>query len=305
MKAHPFILSAGMVVAVTAGLQAAQPIPDSAPVSYSNQSSSEVEDIGAVGEGPGRDASKDGKDSKSAPPPPPSKWSFNFDARANFTTNARLSGNHASNDFIFFPNLGAEYKTPLGHGFAFDSLTRIESGIYADHTERAFVGYSQTDTIEYRLKPNLPRIFIGVEPYRYDGFDGQGRITEAIGTSVGTDYGYGFNNGNSLLFVGYSYTDYFSDPEMDNRLTHTATVGFSQVIRPKLIMQAYYQYVHDLYPDTGRRQDSRNELGINFTYQQTKNLFWTLSGTFVDNDSNQLRASYQSAGLSLGLNYQY
>lgn len=305
MKAHPFILTSGILLAAVGRLLAAQPIPDAAPpVTHSNQSSSEVEDIGVVGEGPATDASKDGK-STPPPQPPPSKWSFNIDARANFTTNARLSGNHASNDFIFFPNLGAEYKTPLGLGFGFDSITRIESGIYADHTERAFIGYSQVDTLEWRPKPNLPRIYIGFEPYRYDGFDGQGRITEALGTSVGTDYGYGFNNGNSLLYVGYSYTDYFSDPEVDNRLTHTATVGFSQVIRPRLIMQIYYQYVHDTYPDAEDRQDSRHEAGLNFTYQQSQHLFWTLSGTFVDNDSNRVRASYQSAGVSLGLNYQY
>jgi hypothetical protein len=31
-------------------------------------------------------------------------------------------------------------------------------------------------------------------------------LTQAIGFSAGTDWGYAFNNGKSLFFIGYSYT---------------------------------------------------------------------------------------------------
>ena len=178
-------------------------------------------------------------------------------------------------------------------------------GIYADHNDRTFIGYSVTNTLEWRPRPNLPRIYIGVEPYRYDRFDGQGRITEAIGTSVGTDWGYGFNNGNSLLSVGYSYTDYFSDPQRDTRLSHAAIICYSQVLSQKLTLQVFYQYVHEFYPSFHDRQDSRNVVGVNLIYQISRRLFTTVGASFVDNDSNRALSAYQSAGFNLGLNYQF
>lgn len=296
MKKHPFILTCGVLCAAA--------LTSFAESGAANrQSNAEVEDIGAVA--PAAQGDAKGGDGKTPPPAPVSPFHFGVSTRASYTSNARLSGDHSSSDFIFSPTFEGSYHAGLGRGFAFDAIGRVETGIYAVHDERTFIGYSVTSTLEWRPKPGGPRVFIGFEPYRYDGFDGQGRITEAVGTSGGTDWGYSFNGGNSLAFLGYQYTDYFSDPQRDHRYTNAFTAGYTQVLRPQLTMQIYYQFVHEDYPDDNNRSDNRHVAGLTFTYQVNRNCFATLGGSYVDNNSNEAHASYQSAGVSLGLNFQY
>lgn len=261
----------------------------------SNQSAQEVEDIGEISE------STDGKDT---PPPEQSKFRANVSTRAQYTSNAKLSGNHGSSDVIFFPTVEVGYNTPLGRGFTLDLMGRVDSGLYVEENDRSFIGYSVQGTLDWRPRSTAPRLFVSVEPYRYDSFDEGGLITQAIGTSVGTDWGYAFNNGNSLAFVGYNYTYYFSDPTIDNRGTHRALAGLSHMFRPQLMGQLLYQFQYSDYDDVDR-EDFRHIVALNLTYQFNRNWFATLSGNFVDSDSTQNRASYQSAGGSLGLTWQF
>ncbi len=267
------------------------------------QSTEEVEDIGVLRETEG--VTSDGKtDKEIAPPESRTKFRFNVGARASYTSNAQLSGNNSSNDVIFMPSIEAGLTTDLGHGFGFDAVARVESGLYADYDERAFVGYSLQTTLDYRPRPNLPRVYIGAEPYRYDSFDRGERITQAVGLSAGTDWGFAFNGGNSLFTVGYSFTEYLSDPTIDTRFTHRGIIGVTHTLRPQLYAQLFYQYQWSEYENLDR-EDSRHIASLSFVWQMNRHLFATLSGTFVDNDSNQLRASYQSTGASLGLNWQF
>ncbi len=270
--------------------------------SSTRQSSDQVEDIGEISES----GSGDAKDSKSAPPPPPepSKFRFNVGARAQYTTNAKLSGDHESSDAIFLPTLEAGYHAGLGSKFSFDSDFRFESGAYVANSERSFIGYSLQNTLDYRPKPNLPRIFIGAEPYRYDSTDRGRSITEAIALSIGSDYGYGFNNGKSMVFIGYTFTNHIANPTSDDRRSNTAIVGLTHTFTPLLTAQLFYQYQYSNFYDFDR-DDSRHAIGLNFTYQFSRHLFGTLSGNWVSQDSSDERASYQSAGAALGLNLQF
>lgn len=267
------------------------------------QTSGEVEDIGLVAEGQG--TATDAKDAKSAPPPAkPSHFRLNIGLAPTFTSNAQLSGDHKSGDFLFLPKVEAGYRLPIGTKFSLDTVARLESGIYGRYTDRTFIGYSVQSTLDYRPIPKGPRVFLGVEPYRLDRFDGQGLITEAFALSAGTDWGYGFNNGNSLAFIGYALTDHFSDPNSDSRVNNAVTVGYSQVLTPKLIGQVFYQYQHDNY-QSFTRDDDRHSVGISLTYQLDRHFFTTVSASLVDNDSTQRKASYQSAGVGFSINYQY
>ena len=53
------------------------------------------------------------------------------------------------------------------------------------------------------------------------------------------------------------------------------------------------------------REDIRHALGLSLTYQITNHVFSTLSANWVDNNSSDDRASYQSTGALLGFNVQY
>lgn len=266
-----------------------------AAVSTSRQTAAEIEDIGEFSP-PGQ----------ARPANPLANGQFRFDASVTttYTSNSKLSGNHGSGDVIWSPTVEAGYHAALGHGFAVDSLLRIESGLYTTNTDRTYLGYSLENTLEWRPKLGLPRVFVGFEPYRYDGTESSHLITEALGLSAGTDWGVAFNRGQSLFFVGYTFADYFSNPGSDTRTSHSATIGVTTLIRPKLYGQLYYQYELESY-EMVDRTDHRHVVGLSFIYQLDEHLFMTLSGDFVDNSSNADHASYQSAGASLGFNYHF
>jgi len=269
-------------------------------------SSDQVEDIGEISE-VGGSTTSNGKDYKGTTPPPAPEanhFRFNVGTRAQYTTNAKLSGDHDSSDVIFLPSLEAGYHTPLGTKFSFDSAFRLESGAYVANSDRSFIGYSLQNTLDYRPRPNLPRIFIGAEPYRYDNFDRGRSITEAIALSVGSDYGIAFNHGKSMAFIGYTFADHFANPSIDSRRSNTAIVGVSHTFTPVLTGQFFYQYEYSNFYDYDR-DDSRHTLGANLTYQFRRHLFGTLSANWSDNNSSDDRASYQTAGVSLGINLQY
>ncbi len=251
------------------------------------QTADEIEDIGVISE------------SKSQ-----SKWRVNASGRAQYTSNAILSGNHGSDDFLFLPTVEVGYHTPLGKQFSFDLSAKIESAIFGDHSDRSFVGYSAVATLDYTYKPGLPRVYLTVEPYRYDAFDSGELATSAIGFTGGLDWGRGFNAGRSLVFAGYSFSGYIADPSIDSRTAHRAVLGLAHQIRSNLTGQAYYAYQYSDYTDFGRN-DHRNVIAGNLIYQFADHFFGTLNASWVNNDSTQNRGSYQGVGAGLGLTLQY
>jgi Putative beta-barrel porin 2 len=266
------------------------------------QSAEEIEDIGEISAGGGGG----GGEGKAMPEPSAlkGKFRFNVTARGEFTSNAKLSGNHSSGDFIGLPTVEGGYNVLLGKHFTFDLATKIESGIYADNSDRGFLGYSANATLDYRPKKGLPRVYVSAEPYRYDSFDTGGRITQAIGLAAGTDWGLAFNAGRSLAFVGYNYGHYFADPTIDNRDSHRVVVGVAHQLRQNLTAQLFYAWQYNDYTDI-ERSDSRNLVGLNFVCAFRDNLFGSFTTSFVDNDSSFDRASYQSITASLGLTLQF
>jgi hypothetical protein len=301
MRASLLFLSVGIVM--SAGSAFAQRSNATATFeSNARQTSDQVEDLGVIEE-----AGVDGKDAKSAPPPQQesrTKFRANVSARADFTTNAKLSGDHSSGDLLFFPGLELGLNTNLGHGFAFDIAGKVESALYTKFDERAFIGYSVPATLEWRPRPNLPRIYVGTEAYRFDSFDTGNLVTQALGVGVGTDYGISFNGGSSLAFIGYNFTHYFSDPSADNRGVHRAVIGVAHQFKPQLTGQVFYAYEFGDFEDVDRH-DSRHVVAANLIYQFNRHLFGNVGGTFIDNDSTQNRASYQAAVASVGLTWQF
>lgn len=265
------------------------------------QSADEVEDLGDISGSGGQES-----DGKSVPDAATlrGKFRFNVSARTEFTSNATLSGQHSSGDFVGLPTVEGGYNLALGKYFTFDLAAKVESAIFADHSDRGFVGYSANATLDYRPKTGLPRIYITAEPYRYDSFDTGNSITQAIGLAAGTDWGYSFNAGRSVAFLGYNYEHYYADPSIDDRNSHRIVVGLAHQFRTDLTGQLYYAWQYNDY-DGIARHDSRNLVGLNFVYSFTKNLFGNFATSFVDNDSSFAGASYQSVTASVGLTLQF
>lgn len=233
-----------------------------------------------------------------------SKFRATVNVKGEFTSNALLTGHHDSNDFVFLPVVDLGYTQPLGPKFSIDLAAKIELGLYSNHDERAFVGYSVKSTLDYHPSKNLPRFYVGVEPYRYDSIDLGDRITQAIGFSAGTDWGYAFNHGHSLFFSGYSFTSYIADPTVDTRHSHKIVAGISHQFRSDLTGNLFYAWQYNDFINFDRH-DSKHLVGLNLIYQFRQDWFATLSGAFADNDSDVNSATYQSVSGSLGVTYQF
>ena len=272
-------------------LLCAHPAARAANLSAS-QSAKEIQDIGLIEE--------------AGPDAPPAKPEFRSSVqfRSEFNTNARLTGNHSSGDLIFFPQIEVGFNAPLPHHFSFDIAAKVESGIYTQNQDSGFIGYSIISTLDWRPRINWPRIYVGAEPYRYDSFDTGERITQALGVTAGTDWGYAFNKGYSMVFLGYSATNYFSDPTLDNRLQQRAIIGVSHQFNARLTGTLFYQFARTDYHDTDRL-DYRHLLGATLNYQFTRGIFGTATSSFADQDSTQDFASFQSFSLSLGVTVQF
>ena len=297
----------GLALAVGASAQNIADQSFSSSAAGSRQSSDEVEDIGFIVEktvvervDPGG-KSIVGKDF--IPQEKAYKFRFTVSSRPQYSSNAEMSGDHGSDDFLWQPQVEGGVRVELPRGFGLDLAGKVETVLYASFDERSFVGYSAQATLDYRPAPALPRVFISAEPYRFDRYDDGDLITQAVGLTAGTDWGVGFNNGNSLAFVGYQFTKYLSDPGIDDRNSHRATLGLTHIIAPKLVGQLFYAYQYSGFDID--RQDSRHLAGVNLTYQFSRNWFASLSGTFVDLDSTQERASYQGALAAFEVRVQF
>ena len=257
----------------------------------SKQTAQEIEDIGEIDESEGFKSLRD-------------KLRFNVSARAAYTTNALLQGSHSSSDVLFLPTIEAGFHTPLGQHFSFDLSTRIESASYAKYDDKGFMGYSALATLDYKIKNGLPRVYVSIEPYRYDSYDTGNLLSEAIGFTGGTDWGFAFNGGRTLGFVGYSFTNYVSDPGIDSRNVHRAVIGMAHQIRSNLTGQLYGVYEFSDYTRFNR-EDSKYTIAGNLIYQFNKNWFGSLTAAWMSNNSDEEHASYESFSTSLGLNLQF
>lgn len=255
------------------------------------QSAEEIADIGELVEKKGFNAFRD-------------KLRFNVNVREAYTTNALLKGDHGSSDAIFLPTLEAGFHTILNEHFSFDLGTKVEAATYAKYDERNFAGYSAVATLDYRIKAELPRFYVSVEPYRFDSFDTGDLISQAIGFTAGTDWGIAFNAGRTLGFAGYSFTDYLADPNIDSRLVNRVVVGVAHQIRSRLNGQLYYVYQQSHYTDFDR-DDNKQTVAGNLIYQFSNHWFGNLTASFINNDSSQKGASYQTFSTSLGVTLQF
>ena len=224
--------------------------------------------------------------------------------RTEFVSNALSVGNHGSGDFLLLPSVNAAFDQPLTDGLSLSFNARVESYIYAKFDQSSFWGFSGSTFLNYQPTRDSVRIYAGIEPYWYASVRSGNQLSEALGISAGIQKEWSFNRDQTVLFLGYNFSDYVSFPTADNRNAHRITVGVTHQIRPSLHGQLYYSYQYSDYT-SAPRHDSRNLAGVNLVYRITNH--WTGNATtyFVDNGSTAARASYQTVGFGVGVSYQF
>lgn len=231
------------------------------------------------------------------------KFRARVTANGSYTTNSRLQGSHSSSDFLFQPTIEGGVNIPLGHGFDLDLVARIESVTYASRSAKNFFGASGAATLSYKYRNNVPRIYIGAEPYWYGQMDAD-RIASAIAVTAGTDHAIVFNRGHTVAFGGYQFYRYFAAPGLDNRDANQILVGLTHELKRNLFGQAFYSIRYENFRSRNH-SDVRNVGGISLLYQVSENVFGTLTGTYIHNNSSDDIYSYSSAGLTLGVTWQF
>lgn len=233
----------------------------------------------------------------------PSKFRVTVTTGAEYTSNARRMGSHGSDDVVWTPALEVGYATPLGHGFSLDAIARVDAALFSDHHEQSFGGYSSSLFLNYRCRPNLPRIYAGSEAYRFERRFGD-KITQAAVPKIGIDHGIAFNKDRSAVFFGYDYGIFLTSPDLDSRDAHRLIAGLSHQAAPSVFVQTFYSFMFSDY-DEYRREDSRNLVALNVIYQFTPHFFGTLTTSYQHNHSTFELASYESvtAGVMFGLQF--
>ncbi len=220
--------------------------------------------------------------------------------RGEYVSNALSTGNHGSGDFLLLPSINAAFEQPLAHGLSLSVNARIESFIYSRFDESSFWGIGGSVLLNYQPTKDSIRIYAGIEPSWYASIRSGDQLAEALAVSAGIQKEWAFNRDRTIFFVGYNFSDHFSFPSADNRNSHRVTVGVTQQLRQSLHAQLYYSYQYSDFTSV-LRNDSRNLVGLNLVYQITNRWSGNATAYFVDNDSTQSRASYQTVGLGLGV----
>jgi hypothetical protein len=233
-----------------------------------------------------------------------SHFRADLQVRGQAVSNAALLGSHGDNDFLFLPTLDVGYNVPMGAGFSLDAAGRVETATYARNDERSFWGYSGRASLDWRGGNQWPRIWAGVEPYRFVSFDDGDDLAEALGVGTGIDQCWVFNRGHTLVALAYSFTSYFADPALDDRDVHRVIASVTHQFTPQFYGQAMYAWQYSTYDRQGR-DDSRHIAGLNLIYQFNEHLFGTFSTTSVANNSNRDLAQYENATAGLGLDVRF
>jgi len=224
--------------------------------------------------------------------------------QGEYTSNAKLQGDHGNSDVLWLPTVEVGYNVPLTRQFSLDVMAKAETVLYSDNFGLSFYGVTAAATLEYRHKVEYPRIYVGAEPYWYQGIESGDKLASAVNFVIGSDQGVPFNRGRSMIFWGYRFGASVSDPNDDARYAHRGIVGFTHQFRPLLYGQVYYSCQYSDYYNASR-QDIRHVLGATLSYQWTDGMFTSLSAGFADNESDQDMASYQSATVGFAVTWQF
>jgi len=247
-------------------------------------------------------------DLKPAPGEQPGiKTRASFSTKVEYTTNSLMVGNHGSGDMLWMPTLELGANIPISQKLDFDVLGRAESIGYTRNNDHGFIGFSGAATLGYRYQPKWPRLYVGAEPYFYNSFsmfDNKRSTIDAVGAEAGIDQSVAVNNGFTLLFGGYQYSQWFTSPTIDSRDQHRIILGVSQQFRPSLFGQLFYSFQYSHYHNADRN-DLRHIVGGSLIYLFNDHLSANLSAGFADNDSTVNFGSYQEANIGLGLLWQF
>lgn len=217
-------------------------------------------------------------------------------------SNAALSPAHHVDDWLLLPSLEAGWNTPLGRGFSLDLAVRADLAKYFRLDANTYWGSSATALLEYRARPQWPRIYVGGQGYRYDLIDLSREITRAGALLAGFDVSWAFHGGRTQLAAGYQFAKYWASPAVEDRVSNAVFVTATRQLHGALYAQVAYSFqataldrqsildregLHD-------RNDNRQTVSAGLIYAFSNDAFLRLYATYLRNHSNNPFADYEN-----------
>ena len=91
---------------------------------------------------------------------------------------------------------------------------------------------------------------------------------------------------------------------MDSHLVNRVIGGFAHQLRPNLTAQAYYLFQTSNYTNFDRF-DTKHTFATALIYQLSDHWFGSWTNSYINNDSSQPHASYESFNTALGVTFQF
>ncbi|NJK92428.1 MAG: outer membrane beta-barrel protein [Blastochloris sp.] len=228
-------------------------------------------------------------------------YHFGLFSDIEYQSNANLDGNGGKGAAVWLPAAEAGLTWKFAPQWSLSSTASADAGLYTDVDEQNYWGLNLRNEIKYSLGSNLPHFYAGPDFYRYQSLDTGDEISLAFAPKVGVGYGYLMDRSKTYLFSDVRYQHHFVNSPIDtSRDTVRVMLGLTQQLTESWFAQAYYEYRFSDYDDLLGREDSRNTVGLSLIWEATRNLSLRLNTNFIDNDSNDPNASFQTFNTGLG-----
>lgn len=217
-------------------------------------------------------------------------------------SNAALSPAQHVDDWLLLPSLEVGWNTPLGHGFSLDLAVRADLAKYLRLDESTYWGSSATALLEYRARPQWPRLYVGGQGYRYDLIDPSREITRAGALLAGFDVSWAFHGGRTQLAAGYQFAKYWASPAAEDRLSHAVFITATRQLHGALYAQLAYSFQSTAFDRQNildadglhERNDRRQTASAALIYAFSNDAFLRLYATYMRNHSNNPFADYEN-----------
>ncbi len=223
-------------------------------------------------------------------------------------SNASLSPGRQVDDWLLLPSLEAGWNASLGAGFSLDLSVRADLAKYFRLDASTYWGPSATAILEYRVRPEWPRIYVGGQGYRYDLIDPSDEITRAGAFITGIDCSRAFHGGRTQIAVGYQFAKYWASPRIEDRGSHALFAAATRQIKGPLYAQLSYSWQFTAFERQAvldrqglhDRNDSRHIVSAGVIYAFSNDAFIRLYASYLHNDSNNPFADYGNFTGGLG-----
>jgi Putative beta-barrel porin 2 len=229
------------------------------------------------------------------------RYHFGIFNDVEYQSNANLEGNGGKGSAVWFPGLEAGVVWNFAQRWSWESAVSAEAGIYSSLENQDYWGVNLRNQLKFTLDKKLPFLYAGPDLYRYQSFDTGDEISRAVAPKVGLGYGYLFQDTQTNLFSDIRYQHHFVTSAADtSRDTIRVLAGVTQQLVQNVFLQGYYEYRFSDYEDAFGREDSRHTFGGSLIWEATRNLSLRLNTSFIDNDSTDANAAFQTINTGLG-----